>query len=136
MIKEDIMNMSINDYIKLLEEKDAEIEELKRKIESLGEKCNKYKKKLTTMHFGGEENIPKKNKQHSKTTRRQFAGFKGYGYYSFVENDDFVIGEERWREGGELYRGEYMGINTPYMNDIKNENLKMYNSIIKYYGYI
>lgn len=134
MTKEDIMNMSINDCIELLKQKDSEIEKLKRKVETLGKKCNRYEEKLTTIHFGGKENIPKKNKQPSKTIHRQFAGFKGYGYYSFVENDEFVIGEERGREGGELYRGDYLGCNTPYLNNIKIENPKMYNSIVKYFG--
>ena len=65
--------------------------------------------------------------------------FKGshfdYGYYAFVDrNGDFVIGEERGREGGELYRGVYKGENTPWMNDIKKENIKLYNSIVSYLG--
>lgn len=61
--------------------------------------------------------------------------FKGshfdYGYYAFIDrNGDFVIGEERGREGGELYRGVYKGENTPWLNDIKKENIKLYNSIV------
>ena len=61
--------------------------------------------------------------------------FKGsnfdFGYYAFVDkNGEFVIGEERGREGGELYRGVYKGKNTPWLNDIKKENIKLYNSIV------
>lgn len=135
MTKENIMNMSINDVIRLLEQKDAEIARLNSKVETLGKKCNKYEKKLTAMHFGGEENIPKKEKKHNKHTRREFAGFHGFGYYAFVENDVFVIGYEGNREGGTIYSGEYKGMDTPYMRNIKSESPKLYNSIIKYYGY-
>lgn len=135
MTREDIMSMSINDIVRLIEQKDAKIKGLEMKVESLGKKCNKYEKKLTVMHFGGEENIPKKEKKHSKTTNREFAGFHGFGYWACVKNDVFVIGYEGGREGGTLYSGEYKGVDTPYMTDIKSENPKMYNSIVKYYGY-
>ena len=57
------------------------------------------------------------------------------GYYAFVElNGQFVIGEERGREGGELYRGEYKGENTPWLLDVKNENLTLYKSIVRYFA--
>ena len=64
--------------------------------------------------------------------------FKGshfdFGYYAFVDrNGQFVIGEERGREGGELYRGEYKGEITPYLNRVKKENIKLYNSIVKHF---
>lgn len=62
--------------------------------------------------------------------KKLFAGsnFK-YGYYAFVDsNDQFVIGEERGREGG-----EYKGENTPWLNDIKNENIKLYSRIVEYF---
>lgn len=136
MIKDDIMNMSPNDCIELFEKQCAEINRLNKLVEKLGKKCNKYAKKLTILHFGSEENIPKKDKRQSKITHRRFAGFKGCGYYALIENDMFIIGEERLKEGGVLYCGKYKGANTPYINDIKNENLKLYNSIINYYGYI
>ena len=55
------------------------------------------------------------------------------GFYACIENNELVIGEDRWREGGVLYRGEYRGENTPYLNEIKNENVKLYNSIVKYF---
>jgi hypothetical protein len=135
MDRKDIMNMSINDCIKLLEKKDAEIEKLKRKVETLGKKCNKYEKKLTALHFGGEENIPKKDKNHNKDSNRTFAGSDFYcGFYALIEDGQFVIGEERGREGGVLYRGEYKGDDTPYMYNIKRENIKLYNSIVKYFS--
>lgn len=65
--------------------------------------------------------------------------FKGshfdFGYYAFIDsNGKFVIGEERGREGGTLYHGEYKGDNTPWMFDIKRENMKLYNSITKHFG--
>ena len=68
--------------------------------------------------------------------KKLFAGsnFK-VGYYAFVDsNGQFVIGEERGREGGELYRGEYKGEKTPWLNDIKKENTKLHNSIVRYFN--
>jgi hypothetical protein len=63
-----------------------------------------------------------------------WSGSYGYGYYAFVDsNGQFVIGEERGREGGELYRGEYKGENTPWLSDIKKENIRLYNDIVKYF---
>lgn len=64
--------------------------------------------------------------------------FKGshfdFGYYAFIDtNGQFVIGDERGREGGELYRGNYKGENTPWLNSIKEENIKLYNNIVKYF---
>ena len=133
MNREDIMNMSINGFIRLLEQKDAEIDRLKRQVEALGKKCNRYEKKLTIMHFGGEENIPKKDKNHDRT----FAGSDfDCGFYALLENGDLVIGEERGREGGVLYRGEYKGGDTPWIHEIKRENIKLYNSIIKYFDHV
>ena len=68
--------------------------------------------------------------------KKLFAGSNfNFGYYAFVDrNDQFVIGEERGREGGELYRGEYNGEKTPWMHDIKKENTKLYNSIVRYFN--
>lgn len=56
------------------------------------------------------------------------------GYYSFISTDgQFVIGEERGREGGILYLGEYRGDHTPRLSGIKVENPRLYNDIIRYY---
>ena len=43
--------------------------------------------------------------------KKLFAGSNfEFGYYAYVDsNGQFVIGDERGREGGELYRGEYKG---------------------------
>lgn len=65
--------------------------------------------------------------------------FKGsrfdYGFYAFIDaNGDFVIGEERGREGGELYRGKFLGEKTPKLCSIKTENSTLYNNIIKYFS--
>jgi len=57
-----------------------------------------------------------------KYFKGSFSQDYGYGYYAFVDNNGLlVIGEERGREGGELYRGEYKGEKTPWLNDIKEE---------------
>lgn len=65
---------------------------------------------------------------------KMFAGTKTYGWYAYVEDHELVIGENHPREGGELYRGEYLGDSTPYLCDIKEENVKLYNSITKYFA--
>ena len=130
------MDMSINGLIRLLEQKDVEIDKLKRKVESLGKKCNRYEKKLTIAHFGGEENIPNKEKNNKENTNRKtFAGSDfDCGFYAMLENGEFIIGEERSREGGTLYRGEYKGEDTPWMYEIKRENIRLYNSIVKHFN--
>ena len=57
-----------------------------------------------------------------------------YGFYAWVENNgELVIGEERGREGGTLYRGEYKGDNTPSIKNVKKENLELYNGIVEYF---
>lgn len=57
-----------------------------------------------------------------------------YGYYAFISTDgQFVIGEERGREGGILYRGEYTGISTSHMHDIYKENTRLFNDIVRYF---
>lgn len=58
-----------------------------------------------------------------------------YGYYAYLDSEtgDFVLGEERGREGGPIYQGEYKGDETPYMKIIKVENNKLYNSIKEYF---
>ena len=59
----------------------------------------------------------------------------GYGYYAYIDsNNDFVIGEERGREGGELYRGEYKGENTPWLKEIRKEDVRFYNGIVRYFN--
>lgn len=72
---------------------------------------------------------------HGKVKKIFTGSHFDYGYYAFVDrNGDFVVGEERGREGGELYRGVYKGKNTPWLNDIKKENTKLYNSIVSHLG--
>lgn len=68
--------------------------------------------------------------------KRLFAGSRfDYGFYAWIEVDgEFVIGDERGREGGILYRGEYKGDRTPYLNEIKRENPELYNNIAKYFN--
>ena len=65
MNKTDVMNMSPNDYIKIIEKKDAEIRRLKKVIEEVTEnieivgnqnkklkkKCARYEKRLTELCF-------------------------------------------------------------------------------------
>lgn len=56
------------------------------------------------------------------------------GYYAWIEeNGEFTIGEERGREGGILYRGKYKGEKTPWLNNVREENIWLYNNIVKYF---
>lgn len=131
--KDTIMTMSPNMCIKLFQEQQEEIERLTRLVEKQGKKCNRYKKLLAAAHFGGEENIPRKDKK-SGNGRKTFAGFRFDGYYAYYENGEIVIGEIKHRGGGELYRGKYLHEKTPYLSEIKKENIRMYNSIVKFFA--
>lgn len=68
--------------------------------------------------------------------KKLFSGsYFDHGFYAWIEdNGELVIGEERGREGGILYRGEYKGKSTPWMNEIKKENIKLYNNIVRYFN--
>lgn len=64
-----------------------------------------------------------------------FAGSKAgrdYGYYAFIENGELVIGEDWPHEGGEVYRGTFFNASRA-MRTLEKENVKLYNSIRKYY---
>ena len=65
MNKADVMNMSPNDYVRLIEKKDAEIQRLKKIVEEVTEnirvvgkqntrlkkKCDRYEKKLSELYL-------------------------------------------------------------------------------------
>lgn len=39
-----------------------------------------------------------------------------FGYYAYIDdNNNLVIGEERWRDGGDLYTGAWQEMKTPYI---------------------
>ena len=64
----DVMNMSPNDYVRVIEEKDREIQKLKKIVEEVTEnikivgrqntrlkkKCDRYEKKLSSIYLNGE----------------------------------------------------------------------------------
>lgn len=68
MNKTDVMNMSPNDYVRMIEKKDAEIQKLKKIVEEVTEnikvvgrqntrlkrKCDRYKKILSELYFNGD----------------------------------------------------------------------------------
>lgn len=57
-----------------------------------------------------------------------------YGFWAFLDNEGMlVIGEERGREGGLLYRGPWKGEKTPYLSEIKKEQPKLYSKITYFY---
>lgn len=62
-----------------------------------------------------------------------FSNGNGYGWFSYVKDANLVIVESTPHEGGELYRGKYMGDNTPYLLAIKKDDPKQYNRIVKYF---
>ena len=65
-----------------------------------------------------------------------FAGSRanhGYGYYAFIENGELVIGEDWPHEGGEVYRGTFFNAGRA-MKNLEKENIRLFNSINKYYN--
>ena len=130
-----IMHITPSMCIKLFEEQQEEIARLTRLVEKQGKKCHRYQKMLAAAHFGGEDKIPtKKRKYKVSEGRHMFAGADEYGYYSWYENGEILIGYHAPREGGTLYHGKWNGENTPYLNDIKKENIRMYNDIVKFFA--
>ena len=69
-----------------------------------------------------------------KVFRGSWSGEYGYGYYAFVKEGLLYIGEERGREGGNLYVGYYKGEETPFLRSVKEENEELYNDIVEYYA--
>ena len=66
-----------------------------------------------------------------------FKGSKGindWGWFAYIEDGVLCIGESTPHEGGILYNGEYKGDKTPYLNEIKRDNIRLYNSIVKYFN--
>lgn len=55
------------------------------------------------------------------------------GWYAYAENDVLVIGESFPHEGGDLYRGDYKGKDTPYLLRIKEDCPRIYKDIVKYF---
>jgi hypothetical protein len=130
--KDTIMCMTPNMCIRLFEEQQREIKRLTQLVEKQGKKCHRYQKMLAAAHFGGEDKIPRKTVTH-RAGPRVFAGSRWPGYYSYFENGKVVIEYHTVREGRILYRGEYKGEQTPYLSEIKKENVRMYNSIMKFF---
>ena len=131
--REAIMNMSPNACHAILQAQQEEIVRLTNLVERQGKKCHKYQKMLAAARFGDENKISSK-KSGPGTSRHTFAGSKEHGYYSWFENGELVIEHHSPREGGEIYRGEYKGEQTPYLDEIRRNNVKMYNSIIKFFA--
>lgn len=66
--------------------------------------------------------------------RITFGESVNHGWYAYIEDGVFVIGRIHAAYGGDKYRGEYKGENTPYLNEIKENYLKAYNKIIEYFS--
>ena len=60
-------------------------------------------------------------------------GAEQWGWYAYAENDILVIGESFPHEGGDLYRGDYKGKDTPYLLKIKEDCPRIYKNIVKYF---
>ena len=68
MNKADVMNMTPNDYVRMIEKKDAEIQRLKKIVEKVTEnievvgrqntrlkrKCDRYEKRLSQLYLNGD----------------------------------------------------------------------------------
>lgn len=60
--------------------------------------------------------------------------YTNFGFYAYINDDKkLVIGEERGREGGDLYIGEWKGMNTPYLQDIMKEDPILFNEILEFF---
>lgn len=71
MNKADMMNMTPNDYLKVIEKKDVEIQRLKKIVEEVTEnirvvgkqntrlkrKCDRYEKRLSELYLNGGKQI-------------------------------------------------------------------------------
>lgn len=68
-----------------------------------------------------------------KFTFKGSKGINGWGWFAYVEDGILFIGESMPHEGGILYDGEYKGDKTPYLLNIKKEDITLYNSIVKYF---
>lgn len=71
-----------------------------------------------------------------KVTFNRTYNHYNYGWFAHLENNILTIEYEAPREGGTLYSGEYKGVETPYLNEIKKEDPILYNSIVKYFNHI
>ncbi len=61
-------------------------------------------------------------------------GANDYGWYAQDTDGILIIGRSWPREGGVLYEGKYLGEEcTPHLQEIKNENVRLYNAIVEYY---
>lgn len=60
-------------------------------------------------------------------------GSEQWGWYAYAEDDVLIIGENFPHEGGDLYRGDYKGKDTPYLLKIKEDCPRIYKNIVKYF---
>lgn len=63
--------------------------------------------------------------------RQNFGGGEHKGWWSYVENDVFRIGNSNSSKDKALYQGEYKGEETPYLLDLKADDPKQYYRIAK-----
>lgn len=64
-----------------------------------------------------------------------FGSADKWGWFSYLDDDGcLVIGESNPHEGGEHYRGKYMGDDTPYILELKKDDVRQYNKIVKYFS--
>lgn len=57
-----------------------------------------------------------------------------FGFYAYINEDKkLVIGEERGRDGGDLYTGDWRGMSTPYIQRIRKEDPTLFNEILEYF---
>jgi hypothetical protein len=64
----------------------------------------------------------------------RFGSADKWGWFSYLDDDGCLVIGDNWpHEGGELYHGEYMGDDTPYILSLKKDDVKQYNKIVKYF---
>jgi hypothetical protein len=56
-----------------------------------------------------------------------------FGFYAYINDDNkLIIGEERGCDGG-VYIGNWQGMKTPYIQEIKKEDPILFEQIVDYY---
>jgi hypothetical protein len=131
--------MTPKQILNILNKQAEENARMAQKIETMGRKNKRLTEKLTVQHFGGVENVPKRNAP-KRSKRHYFKGSKinvydrfpsDKGWWAYYENDMLTIGNSPVT--GTIYYGPYLGEDTPGLSQIQKDKPKLYNSIKRFF---
>lgn len=89
---------------------------------------------LDANKIGNINDIFEKEEKENFEMRRFGKKCAGLGWYAYINDDkQLVIGEECGRDGGDLYVGEWKGMDTPYLLDIMKEDSVLFNEILEFF---